>query len=60
MLSEVVAGVYALNDDLYTNDGYDSEYYDGQEAYDSIYVAAYDQEQVVKSERKSSGFFSRY
>ncbi|KAF4035502.1 hypothetical protein GN244_ATG12496 [Phytophthora infestans] len=36
------------------------EYYDAQEAFDSEYNAEYEQDEVVKSERKPSGFISRY
>ncbi|KAI9991779.1 hypothetical protein PInf_017140 [Phytophthora infestans] len=54
MKREVVAGVAARSEGPYTTDGYDGEYYDAQEAYDSGYDAKYEQEEVVKSERNQS------
>ncbi|KAF4046320.1 hypothetical protein GN244_ATG01249 [Phytophthora infestans] len=59
MKREVVAGVSARSEGPYTTDGCDSEYYDAQEAYDSEYDAEYEQGEVVKSERKPSGFIYR-
>ncbi|KAF1791721.1 Zinc finger, CCHC-type [Phytophthora cactorum] len=50
---EVVWGPHAT-------DGYDSEYYDAHEAYDSAYEAEYEEDDVVTSERSPSGFISRY
>ncbi|KAI9991776.1 hypothetical protein PInf_017137 [Phytophthora infestans] len=57
MKREVVAGVAARSEGPYTTDGYDGEYYDAQEAYDSGYDAKYEQEEVVKSERNQVGSF---
>ncbi|KAI9985214.1 hypothetical protein PInf_004539 [Phytophthora infestans] len=37
----------------YTTDGYDSEYYDAQEAYDSEYDAEYKQDEIMKSAQKT-------
>lgn len=60
MKSDVVAGFSARSEGPYTSDRYNSEYYDSQETYDSEYDAEYEQDAVVKSERKPRGFISRY
>ncbi|KAI9992796.1 hypothetical protein PInf_014670 [Phytophthora infestans] len=60
MKREVAAGVATRIEGPYTTDGYDSEYYDAKDAYDSEYDSKYEQDEVVKSERKPSGFRSRH
>ncbi|KAG3112648.1 hypothetical protein PI125_g8029 [Phytophthora idaei] len=57
---EVVTGVSTRSENLHATDGYDSEYYDAQEAYESAYEVKYEEDDVGTSERSPSGFISRY
>ncbi|KAG2988370.1 hypothetical protein PC128_g18613 [Phytophthora cactorum] len=57
---EDVAGVSTRSGDSHAMNGYDSEYYDAQEAYDVAYEADNEEDGVVASERSPSGFISRY
>ncbi|KAG3242003.1 hypothetical protein PI124_g13144 [Phytophthora idaei] len=43
---EVVTGVSTRSENLHATDGYDSEYYDAQEAYESAYEVKYEEDDV--------------